>query len=373
MSATPAQLFDGLARTLAEMRGRFGAEAFSDRRRVIAFVADKVPDAKRETRAVGTAIDEGVPGALARTERHMAGVEMDRLANGLESATGLRLDIARQIVRSFAFAYELGPLPSVYEAPPVMPAAGVAGGGDWAGLSVAVGAPPPVPGRAAAPPARGRVGWLPLAGAGLVAGAAIVFGIVQMTGEDEVQGNGPAPFVQGNGTATAPQGFAGELVDRGVQPKAELETNVGSPTPLIIPVGQRVTTMDVQHMLGTTPQPLIVDVLANPHPRTLQGAVYIPAGGMAGTFQDGNQAQFTQQLAQALAGDETRPIIFFCEGPICWESYNAMLRANAAGYGRIFWYRGGIAAWSEAGLPMGPLPAPPSAPVPQNSGEAPKP
>ena len=104
-----AQAFDRLAAALAEIRPRFGAGGFSDRRRVIGLLADKAPDAKREIRVVGTAIDEGIPASLARTERHLVGVEMDRLANGLEASTGLRLDIARQVVRAFAFAMDLGP------------------------------------------------------------------------------------------------------------------------------------------------------------------------------------------------------------------------------------------------------------------------
>lgn len=134
-----AHIYDRLAEALAEIRPRFGAAGFSDRRRVIGLLADKVPDAKREIRVVGTAIDEGVPQTLARTERHLVGVEMDRLANGLEASTGLRLDIARQVVRSFAFALDMGPPPSIYEQ-----AAAMAQGAQpppapppdaWAGLS----------------------------------------------------------------------------------------------------------------------------------------------------------------------------------------------------------------------------------------------
>ena len=142
-----AQIYDRLAEALAEIRPRFGAAGFSDRRRVIGLLADKVPDAKREIRVVGTAIDEGIPAALARTERQLVGVEMDRLANGLEASTGLRLDIARQVVRSFAFAMDLGPPPSLYEQAAAMsqhvpPPAPPASDG-WAGLSQPTTAPAP--------------------------------------------------------------------------------------------------------------------------------------------------------------------------------------------------------------------------------------
>lgn len=141
-----AQIYDRLAEALAEIRPRFGAAGFSDRRRVIGLLADKVPDAKREIRVVGTAIDEGIPAALARTERQLVGVEMDRLANSLEASTGLRLDIARQVVRSFAFAMDLGPPPSIYEQAAAMsrqgpPAPPPSDG--WAGLSQPVAQPNP--------------------------------------------------------------------------------------------------------------------------------------------------------------------------------------------------------------------------------------
>jgi rhodanese-related sulfurtransferase len=47
--------------------------------------------------------------------------------------------------------------------------------------------------------------------------------------------------------------------------------------------------------------------------------------------------------------DLTEPIVLFCAGPLCWESYNACLRAEQMGFTRIYWYRGGHAAWGDAG------------------------
>ena len=182
----------------------------------------------------------------------------------------------------------------------------------------------------------------------------------------------PAPGPNANGSLPAlpaptptptpappapPRAYAGELVDFGIAPKSELESNVGSPTPMSIPVGTRVTTEQVQRMLAEN-RAIPVDVLAGAHPQTLPGALYMPAGGMPGAFDDNYQAEFTQQLTQALGGDPARPLIFFCQGASCWESYNAALRAGAAGATQIYWYRGGLAAWQEAGLPMMPLPAP---------------
>ena len=37
---------------------------------------------------------------------------------------------------------------------------------------------------------------------------------------------------------------------------------------------------------------------------------------------------------------------------LSWLSVNAALRARRAGYARVGWYRGGLAAWQAAGLPV---------------------
>ena len=111
------------------------------------------------------------------------------------------------------------------------------------------------------------------------------------------------------------------------------------------------------HRLANESGALLIDVLAGSHAQTLPNALYMPAGGLPGTFEDANHVQFGLQLLQATNGDTSRPLVFFCQGARCWESYNATLRASALGYSQIYWYRGGLASWQEAGFPMGPLPA----------------
>jgi PQQ-dependent catabolism-associated CXXCW motif protein len=63
------------------------------------------------------------------------------------------------------------------------------------------------------------------------------------------------------------------------------------------------------------------------------------------------QSVLTQLLAKLTGGDKARALVFICASSQCWLSYNAALRAAAAGYEKIYWYRGGIAAWMAAGLP----------------------
>jgi rhodanese-related sulfurtransferase len=44
--------------------------------------------------------------------------------------------------------------------------------------------------------------------------------------------------------------------------------------------------------------------------------------------------------------------VLFCGSPRCWSGYNAALRAISFGYLNVYWYRGGVAAWDAAGLPI---------------------
>jgi rhodanese-related sulfurtransferase len=47
-----------------------------------------------------------------------------------------------------------------------------------------------------------------------------------------------------------------------------------------------------------------------------------------------------------------KPAIFFCNGPECWKSYKASRAAVAAGYPKVYWFRGGMPEWREKRLPV---------------------
>jgi rhodanese-related sulfurtransferase len=49
--------------------------------------------------------------------------------------------------------------------------------------------------------------------------------------------------------------------------------------------------------------------------------------------------------------DKNQEIIFSCGGPECWKSYKSARRAMKEGYRRVYWFRGGIKEWNDAGLP----------------------
>jgi PQQ-dependent catabolism-associated CXXCW motif protein len=272
-----------------------------------------------------------------------------RLALELQTLTG----------KAPSWAPKAGPAapPPLAEAPPPAPPPTPAP--PPAPPPAAPASPAPQPADAAPPavkPARSILPWAIVGGIALVV---IAVAVILLTRRPPVT---LSPGPPGNGSMPAPtpqdRAYGGELVDFGVQPKAELESNVGSPTPLAVPVGARATTAEVQRALTDGTNPILVDVLAGGHSLTLPNAVYMPAGGMPGSFQDQWQTVFTQQLSQVTGGNTTRPLVFFCQGASCWESYNALLRANAAGYTNIYWYRGGLVAWTEAGYATSPLPGP---------------
>jgi rhodanese-related sulfurtransferase/ABC-type phosphate/phosphonate transport system substrate-binding protein len=47
--------------------------------------------------------------------------------------------------------------------------------------------------------------------------------------------------------------------------------------------------------------------------------------------------------------DAKKPVIFHCNGAECWKSYKASKSALAAGFQKVYWYRGGFPEWESAG------------------------
>jgi PQQ-dependent catabolism-associated CXXCW motif protein len=154
------------------------------------------------------------------------------------------------------------------------------------------------------------------------------------------------------GQAVAQPAYYGEEDrDYGVPPATQLRTaRYHSPTPLRIPGGRVVTTLELKAMLEREPRPFVIDVLGGGVHRTVAGAFWMPGAG-AGDMGADEEKRFAGAMAKFAGGDKGRPMVFLCVDTECWLSYNASLRAIGLGYTNVMWYRGGIAAWRHAGLP----------------------
>lgn len=149
-----------------------------------------------------------------------------------------------------------------------------------------------------------------------------------------------------------------EKTDMKVAPVSELrKSQMHAPTPNQIPGGQLVTTKGLVDLLPRRIA-LVFDVLGGP--QTLPGAIPAVAAAQPGTFDDQTQQTFGRYLQQVTQGRKDVPLVFYCQGPMCWMSYNAALRAIQLGYKNVLWYRGGLEAWQKAGKPLASAPAPQS-------------
>jgi PQQ-dependent catabolism-associated CXXCW motif protein len=145
-----------------------------------------------------------------------------------------------------------------------------------------------------------------------------------------------------------------ERQDLRVPPTPELHTGaMHAPTPNQIPGGQVITTQGLVGLMGNQQvRAAIFDVLGGP--QRLPNAIAAVAASQPGSFDDQMQQQFGQFLQGVTGGNRQTPLVFYCQGLHCWMSYNASLRAIRLGYSNVLWYRGGIEAWQQAGLPMQP-------------------
>ena len=131
-----------------------------------------------------------------------------------------------------------------------------------------------------------------------------------------------------------------------------LQRDVGTPTPLSLPGARRITTHELNDV---GPQSLLIDVLDETgNHQTLPGTVHLPGAGNygRGRLKDSIEKSLAKWLAELTGRDKNRQIVLFCLGAQCWESDNAALRALDLGYRNVLWYRGGLASWKAAGLPL---------------------
>ena len=126
---------------------------------------------------------------------------------------------------------------------------------------------------------------------------------------------------------------------------------LGLLSPTSLPGVNRITAREAQTLLaqGVT----LVDARTEKEFKTkrIRGAVSAPYVERSLKEVAFNAAQDDFQALDKLSLDKTKPVIFACNGVECWLSYKAAKVATTKGFKSVYWLRGGLPEWEEAGLP----------------------
>ncbi|CAD5108136.1 PQQ-dependent catabolism-associated CXXCW motif protein [Zestomonas carbonaria] len=138
------------------------------------------------------------------------------------------------------------------------------------------------------------------------------------------------------------------------------QTLYRSPTPAHAEHATTIDTPALQRLLNEQPRTRLIDVyrrtwlngrfVDDEEHRNLPGSLWLANTG-DGQLAPQWQAYFADNLERISAGDRRLPLVFYCRSD-CWLSWNAVKRAHALGYANLYWYRDGIDAWEQAGLPL---------------------
>ena len=155
--------------------------------------------------------------------------------------------------------------------------------------------------------------------------------------------------------------FGIEAEDWGVPATDELRQDAyHAPTPTTHPTAAVINTQDLHaQLIGPNPPVTINAVFGNNQVTSIPGSIWLPAAGQGGTFDDDIQTQTGVDARvpspTTISHDRSwftasTPTAGCPTTPPC--VYNAAQRLHALGYENLYWYRGGIAAWKAASLPV---------------------
>ncbi len=133
-----------------------------------------------------------------------------------------------------------------------------------------------------------------------------------------------------------------------------------SPTPEQVDGAITLDTAGLQDLLARQPHSVLIDTyrrqwlfgrfIPDEEHRNLPGSVWLANTGdglLLAPWKD----YFETQLQRLSQGRHDWPLVFYCRSD-CWLGWNAARRAHALGYTQLYWYRDGIDAWEQAGLPL---------------------
>jgi len=138
-----------------------------------------------------------------------------------------------------------------------------------------------------------------------------------------------------------------------------------APTPATTPHGITVNTKHLQELMHQQDLVLLDVQAVAVRPETeefgiswlpakqrfnLPGSVWLPNVGY-GQLEKRMDAYFRFHLHRLTRGDFDHPVVIYCVLD-CWMSWNAIRRAAAYGYRRLYWYPLGTDGWAAQGLRM---------------------
>ncbi len=77
----------------------------------------------------------------------------------------------------------------------------------------------------------------------------------------------------------------------------------------------------------------------------------VAKGFIEGSISLPNTETTPETLAKHIPS-KTTPVLFYCNGIKCGRSVKSAKIAIAAGYNKIYWFRGGMQEWEAKGLPV---------------------
>lgn len=150
--------------------------------------------------------------------------------------------------------------------------------------------------------------------------------------------------------------YADEATDFGFPPISSLiPTNFHKPATIYMPGGKLISTYQLhKELIAKKNKPIVINVLQGDTSEAIPGSIWWSGAGAYGRITDSTQKQLGEQLKTITNNNKKQKLVFYCAGITCWSSFNAALRAVNLGYRNVHWYRGGLKAWYEAGLPTTP-------------------
>ncbi len=121
-------------------------------------------------------------------------------------------------------------------------------------------------------------------------------------------------------------------------------------TPRWLPGAQVVSADDVAQARAAGVMVIDTRVAASYAEGHIKGAINIPYRERSAkeiAFDPRNDEFGLSQLPD----DKSTPLVMYCDGPACWESFKAAIAAIRCGYRHVLWYRGGFSDWKARGEP----------------------